>query len=54
MPSESSKKTLHKFQNWCDQTYYRLTHLSVRRFWDNIRRWLSYYNVVRKTYDFGI
>lgn len=41
-----------KLQEWYDQTYFRLTHLSVRRFWDNIRRWLSYYNVIRKTYDF--
>lgn len=27
-------------------------HLSVKLFWINIKRWLSYYKVIRKTYDF--
>lgn len=25
---------------------------SIIRFWDNLRRWTSYYKVIRKTYDF--
>lgn len=41
-----------KLQDWYDITYYKITHLSVRRFWDNIRRWFAYYKVVRQTYDF--
>ncbi len=32
--------------------YYRAKDLSVRRFWENIIRWFSYYNVSRRIYDF--
>ena len=32
--------------------WYKVTHLSIKLFWHNIRRWLAYYKVVRKTYDF--
>lgn len=32
--------------------YYKIRCLSVRRFWENIGRWFSYYNVIRKMYDF--
>lgn len=41
-----------KLQDWYDIAYFTLTHLSIRRFWDNVGRWISYYNVIRKTYDF--
>ena len=43
---------LEKIQDWYDRTYYTITHLSIKTFWLNIRRWLAYYPVVRKTYDF--
>lgn len=43
---------LNKIQDWYDITYYTITHLSVKTFWINIRRWFAYYPVVRKTYDF--
>ncbi len=32
--------------------YYRAKALSIQRFWGNISRWLSYYNVSRRIYDF--
>lgn len=32
--------------------YYRARDLRVRRFWENIGRWLSYYKVSRSIYDF--
>lgn len=34
------------------QLYYCATNLSIRRFWENIGRWLSYFNVLRRIYDF--
>ena len=43
---------LKKIQDWYDRIYYTITHLSIKTFWLNIRRWLAYYPVVRKTYDF--
>lgn len=42
------KKIKSKLEDW----YYYLLNLSVRRFWDNIKRWFSYYNTLRKVYDF--
>lgn len=41
-----------RFQDWYDTTYYKITHLNIRKFWDNLRRWFAYYKVIRKTYDF--
>lgn len=32
--------------------WYKITDLDVKLFWINIRRWLSYYKVIRNTYDF--
>lgn len=32
--------------------YYRAKDLSVRRFWENIERWFSYFNISRRIYDF--
>lgn len=32
--------------------YYRAKDLSVRRFWENIGRWFSYFNISRRIYDF--
>ncbi len=32
--------------------YYRIKDLRVRRFWENIGRWFSYFNVSRRIYDF--
>lgn len=32
--------------------YYRAKDLSVRRFWENVGRWFSYFNVSRRIYDF--
>ncbi len=32
--------------------YYRFRDLRVRRFWKNIGRWFSYFNVSRRIYDF--
>ena len=43
---------LEKLYDWYCQVYYKVTHLSIKRFWNNIRRWVSYYNVIRKTDDF--
>lgn len=34
------------------QLYYRAKDLRVRRFWKNIGRWFSYFNVSRRIYDF--
>ena len=31
--------------------FYRMKNLSVRRFWRNIGRWLSYFNVCRNVED---
>lgn len=35
-----------------EKLYYTITNLSVKRFWNNIRRWFSYYSICRKIYDF--
>ena len=32
--------------------YYSTKNLSVRRFWENIGRWFSYFNISRRIYDF--
>lgn len=32
--------------------YYRAKDLSARRFWENIGRWFSYFNISRRIYDF--
>ncbi len=32
--------------------YYRIRDLKIRRFWENIGRWFSYFNVSRHIYDF--
>lgn len=41
-----------KFQDWFYITYYKIKSISIRRFWDNLRRWFAYYKVIRNTYDF--
>lgn len=46
------KNIISKLQDWYDRAYYTITHISVRRFWSNIGRWLSYYPICRKIYDF--
>lgn len=38
--------------DWYDNIYYQISQWSVKRFWNNLRRWFSYYKVIRKTYDF--
>lgn len=35
-----------------ERIYYKLKEVSIRRFWENIERWLSYYKVARRIYDF--
>ena len=32
--------------------YYSAKDISVRRFWENIGRWFSYFNISRRIYDF--
>ena len=32
--------------------WYKVTHLSIKTFWINIKRWLAYYPVIRRTVDF--
>lgn len=34
------------------QLYYRAKDISVRRFWENVGRWFSYFNISRRIYDF--
>lgn len=34
------------------RAYYRVADLSVKRFWENITRWFSYYGISRRIYDF--
>lgn len=46
------KKYKERFLDWWYPFYYRITELSIRRFWHNISRWFSYYKVIRNTYDF--
>ncbi len=46
------KELKTKIIDWFDNLYFKITDLRVRRFWENIGRWFSYYNVLRKTYDF--
>lgn len=41
-----------KLQDWYDNLYYKIHDIRIKRFWENIGRWFSYYNVVRKCYDF--
>lgn len=38
--------------NMLNKLYYYLINISYRRFWDNIFRWLSYYGISRRIYDF--
>lgn len=40
------------FKKRINDLYFTITHLSIKTFWINIRRWFSYYKVIRKTYDF--
>lgn len=49
---QNLKKNLKSFKEWCDITYYKITHLSIKLFWINIKRWFAYYKIIRKTYDF--
>lgn len=44
--------SLEKLKDKYIKLYYKFTHLSIKTFWINIRRWLDYYNIIRKTYDF--
>lgn len=41
-----------KFLEWFDNLYYKVTSISIKRFWKNISRWFSYYPICRKIYDF--
>lgn len=42
----------NEMRNKITRLYYRAKDLSVRRFWKNIGRWFSYFNISRHIYDF--
>lgn len=49
---EKCKALKERIEDFYDSIYYKITSLSITRFWENIGRWFSYYKVLRKVYDF--
>lgn len=44
----------NKLKNWCEDLSYDIRHLrgNIRSFFEFLGRWLSYYKVLRRAYDF--
>lgn len=43
-----------KIEDWYDNLFYNITHLkgNIKYFFEFLKRWFSYYKVLRKAYDF--
>lgn len=46
------KKLAKKIKEIYYDIYYFVHRISIKRFWNNISRWFSYYSICRKIYDF--